>query len=72
MDIQNNLKQQLAKTLGEILEQVISLEDIKLSTPPQDELGDYAVYPSRRHLTPKVRALVDFLVEAFRIRAWPD
>lgn len=43
MDIQNNLKQQLAKTLGEILEQVISLEDIKLSTPPQDELGDYAL-----------------------------
>ena len=36
------------------------------------ELGVYAVYPSRRHLTPKVRALVDFLVEAFRIRAWPD
>ena len=36
------------------------------------ELGVYAVYPSRRHLTPKVRALVDSLVEAFRIRAWPD
>ncbi len=35
------------------------------------ELGVYAVYPSRRHLTPKVRALVDFLVDAFRMRAWP-
>lgn len=35
------------------------------------ELGIYAVYPSRRHLTPKVRALVDFLVEAFGMRAWP-
>ena len=35
------------------------------------ELGVYAVYPSRKHLTPKVRALVDFLVEAFRVRAWP-
>jgi DNA-binding transcriptional LysR family regulator len=35
------------------------------------ELGIYAVYPSRKHLTPKVRALIDFLVDAFRIRAWP-
>lgn len=35
------------------------------------ELGVYAVYPSRRHLTPKVRVLVDFLVDAFRMRAWP-
>jgi len=35
------------------------------------ELGVYAVYPSRKHLTPKVRALIDFLVEAFRMRAWP-
>jgi DNA-binding transcriptional LysR family regulator len=35
------------------------------------ELGVYAVYPSRRHLPPKVRALVDFLVNAFRMRAWP-
>jgi DNA-binding transcriptional LysR family regulator len=35
------------------------------------ELGVYAVYPSRRHLTPKVRALVDFLVDAFRVQHWP-
>ena len=35
------------------------------------ELGVYAVYPTRTHLTPKVRALVDFLVDAFRMRAWP-
>jgi DNA-binding transcriptional LysR family regulator len=35
------------------------------------ELGVYAVYPSRKHLTPKVRALIDFLVEAFRMRGWP-
>ena len=35
------------------------------------ELGVYAVYPSRKHLTPKVRALIDFLVDAFRTRAWP-
>lgn len=35
------------------------------------ELGVYAVYPSRKHLTPKVRALIDFLVERLRERAWP-
>jgi len=28
------------------------------------EFGVYAVYPSRKHLTPKVRLLVDYLVEA--------
>lgn len=33
------------------------------------ELGIYAVYPTRTHLSPKVRALVDFLVEAFQMRA---
>lgn len=36
------------------------------------ELGIYAVYPSRRHLQPRVRALIDFLVQAFRIPAWGD
>lgn len=35
------------------------------------ELGVYAVYPSRKHLPPKVRALIDFLVERLRERAWP-
>jgi DNA-binding transcriptional LysR family regulator len=35
------------------------------------ELGIHAVYPSRKHLTPKVRALIDFLVDAFRMQAWP-
>lgn len=35
------------------------------------ELGIFALYPSRKHLTPKVRALVDFLVQAFRAPAWP-
>ncbi len=34
------------------------------------ELGVYAVYASRKHLTPRVRALIDFLAEAFRIRTW--
>lgn len=35
------------------------------------ELGVYAVYPSRKHVTPKVRALIDFLVERLREPAWP-
>lgn len=35
------------------------------------ELGVFAVYPSRKHLTPKVRVLIDFLVGAFRARVWP-
>ena len=34
------------------------------------ELGVYAVYPSRKHLTPKVRALIDYLVAAFESRDW--
>jgi len=36
------------------------------------ELGIYAVYPTRTHVSPKVRLLVEYLVEAFRIRRWPD
>jgi DNA-binding transcriptional LysR family regulator len=36
------------------------------------EVGVFALYPSRKHLTPKVRALVDFLVQSFRTPAWPD
>jgi hypothetical protein len=35
------------------------------------ELGVFAVYPSRRHLTWKVRVLIDFPIDAFRMRAWP-
>lgn len=35
------------------------------------ELGIYAVYPSRKLLAPKVRLLVDFLVESFRRPSWP-
>lgn len=35
------------------------------------ELGICALYPSRKHLTPKVRALIDFLVDAFRTPSWP-
>jgi DNA-binding transcriptional LysR family regulator len=36
------------------------------------ELGVYAIYPSRKHLAPKVRVLIDFLAEALRERAWPE
>lgn len=35
------------------------------------ELGIYAVYPSRKQLAPKVRRLVDFLVDSFTCPAWP-
>ena len=35
------------------------------------ELGVYAIYPTRKHVSPKVRVLIDFLVEAFRMRVWP-
>jgi DNA-binding transcriptional LysR family regulator len=35
------------------------------------ELGVYAVYPSRKFVSPKVRLLIDFLVDAFRMQAWP-
>jgi DNA-binding transcriptional LysR family regulator len=36
------------------------------------EMGIYAVYPSRKFVAPKVRALIDYLAEAFRDRRWPD
>lgn len=29
------------------------------------ELGIYAVYPTRKHVPPKVRVLIDFLTEHF-------
>jgi DNA-binding transcriptional LysR family regulator len=34
-------------------------------------LGVYAIYPTRQHLSPKVRLLIDFLIESARVRAWP-
>jgi hypothetical protein len=36
----------------------------------QLELGIYAVYPSRKFVAPKVRALIDHLVRAFEKQAW--
>ena len=35
-------------------------------------LGIHAVYQSRKHLTPKVRQLVDFLGQWFRQARWPE
>lgn len=35
------------------------------------ELGVYAVYPTRKHVSPKVRLMVNFLVEAFATPGWP-
>jgi DNA-binding transcriptional LysR family regulator len=34
-------------------------------------LGVYAVYPTRKHLAPKVRLLIDFLIESARRLGWP-
>jgi DNA-binding transcriptional LysR family regulator len=34
------------------------------------ELGIYAVYPTRKHLAPKVRMLINFLVEHFAEPDW--
>jgi DNA-binding transcriptional LysR family regulator len=36
------------------------------------ELGVYAVYPTRRHVAPKVRVLIGFLVDAFKTQLWAD
>ncbi|MGX9219737.1 LysR family transcriptional regulator [Massilia varians] len=35
-------------------------------------LGIYAVYPSRKFLAPKVRVIIDFLVDAFADPPWRD
>ena len=35
------------------------------------ELGVYAIYPSRKFVSPKVRLMIEFLLDAFRTRAWP-
>lgn len=35
------------------------------------ELGVYAVYPSRKFVSPKVRLVIDFLADAFKMQTWP-
>ena len=44
----------LAGTLVELMPEFRSIE-----------LGVYAVYPTRKHVSPKVRALIDFLAGHF-------
>ncbi|HSV48532.1 MAG TPA: LysR family transcriptional regulator [Ramlibacter sp.] len=34
------------------------------------DLDIYAVYPSRKHVLPKVRLLIDYLVESFKTNSW--
>ena len=36
------------------------------------ELGIYALYPTRKHVLPKVRLLVDHLVAGLRKKSWPE
>jgi DNA-binding transcriptional LysR family regulator len=36
------------------------------------DIGVYAIYPTRKHVSPKVRMLVEFLLEAFRTKPWPE
>ena len=36
------------------------------------EMGIYAMYPTRKHVLPKVRLLIDYLVEAFSGKNWLD
>jgi DNA-binding transcriptional LysR family regulator len=49
-----------AGELGEVLPQFRSIE-----------LDIYAVHPSRRYVTAKVRLMIDFLVSAFRAPVRP-
>lgn len=36
------------------------------------EFGIYAIYPSRQHVSPKVRVMIDFLVNAMKGVSWCD
>jgi DNA-binding transcriptional LysR family regulator len=36
------------------------------------EFGIYAVYPTRKHVPPKVRLLIDYLVGALKKKSWPE
>jgi len=36
------------------------------------EIGIYAMYPTRKHVLPKVRLLIDYLAEAFKTQRWPN
>jgi DNA-binding transcriptional LysR family regulator len=47
------------------------LEEV-LSQYTLSEPSVHAIYPPGRHLSAKVRAFVDFLVERFRRQPWDD
>jgi DNA-binding transcriptional LysR family regulator len=36
------------------------------------EIGIYALYPTRKHVLPKVRLLIDYLAESFKTQYWPN
>jgi DNA-binding transcriptional LysR family regulator len=36
------------------------------------EFGIYALYPSRKHVSPKVRLLIDYLVASLKRKTWSD
>jgi DNA-binding transcriptional LysR family regulator len=36
------------------------------------QLGIYALYPTRKHVLPKVRLLIDYLAQSFAQNAWQD
>jgi DNA-binding transcriptional LysR family regulator len=36
------------------------------------DIGIYAVYPTRKHVLPKVRLLIDHLVGAFKVKGWAE
>lgn len=44
--------------------------ELALEEYEPDSIDIYAVYPHARHLSPKVRAFVDFLVASFRAKKW--
>jgi DNA-binding transcriptional LysR family regulator len=54
------VEEQLQK--GELIE---VLPDFKTAI-----FGVYAVYPSRKHVSPKIRALVDFLMQNLADKNW--
>ena len=36
------------------------------------DFGIYAVYPTRKHVSTKVRLMIDFLIESFAQPGWPE
>lgn len=55
-----------------LIEQALAEQKLSLLLENYDtpRLGIYALYPSRKHLSGKVRAMVDFLVHSFEGKTW--